>query len=314
MPESDTVIIPAADGERLHAWWQPPAPGAPTLVMAHGIGGIKAAGLRPFFEHFVREGFGAACFDYRGWGASSGTPRELVDIPAQRADYRAVLDWVRAQPQVDPERIVLWGTSFAGMHVVEIAAADPSIRAAIAQCPLVDGLAGVANVPVLRSARLTFEAIVDRIGAWGGMPPRYVPLCVDDGEFGVIATRDSLVGLERLRPKDGTEWPNRITARAITQITFARPVRRARDITCPILMVVASEDTMAPTAPAVKVSATAPRGELYRSAGGHYDVYEGGVDHENVLRVQTEFIRRHCGPGPAPKGVDGTDGDASGHD
>ena len=39
----------------------------------------------------------------------------------------------------------------------------------------------------------------------------------------------------------------------------------------------------------------APRGELYRSRGGHYDVYSGGLDHENVIRVELEFLRGHGG-------------------
>jgi uncharacterized protein len=50
---------------------------------------------------------------------------------------------------------------------------------------------------------------------------------------------------------------------------------------------------MAPTGPALAVAARAPRGELYRSRGGHYDVYAGGLDHENVLRVETSFLHRH---------------------
>jgi uncharacterized protein len=41
------------------------------------------------------------------------------------------------------------------------------------------------------------------------------------------------------------------------------------------------------------VATRAPLGELYRSRGGHYDVYAGGLDHENVLRVETSFLHRH---------------------
>jgi hypothetical protein len=58
-------------------------------------------------------------------------------------------------------------------------------------------------------------------------------------------------------------------------------------------MVVAEHDTMAPTRPALRVAAQAPRGELYRSRGGHYDVYAGGLDHDNVVQVELEFLRRH---------------------
>jgi hypothetical protein len=50
---------------------------------------------------------------------------------------------------------------------------------------------------------------------------------------------------------------------------------------------------MAPTRPALRVAARAPHGELYRSRGGHYDVYAGGLDHDNVVQVELEFLRRH---------------------
>jgi hypothetical protein len=53
-------------------------------------------------------------------------------------------------------------------------------------------------------------------------------------------------------------------------------------------------DTMAPVAPALHVADRAPRADLYRSRGGHFDVYEGGADFDNVLRVEVEFLHRHA--------------------
>jgi hypothetical protein len=54
-------------------------------------------------------------------------------------------------------------------------------------------------------------------------------------------------------------------------------------------------DTIAPAAPALRVAERAPKSELYRSHGGHYDVYEGGDDYDDVVRVEVEFLRRHAG-------------------
>jgi hypothetical protein len=59
---------------------------------------------------------------------------------------------------------------------------------------------------------------------------------------------------------------------------------------------VAQDDTMAPTGPALRVAEKAPRAALYRGRGGHYDVYEGGKDHDYVLRTEVEFLHRHLGP------------------
>ena len=53
---------------------------------------------------------------------SSGEPREEVSVPRQREDYRTVIDWAVADPDIDATRIFVWGTSFSGMHAVEIAA------------------------------------------------------------------------------------------------------------------------------------------------------------------------------------------------
>lgn len=66
-------------------------------------------------------------------------------------------------------------------------------------------------------------------------------------------------------------------------------------------------ETIAPAGPALKVAERAPASEVYRSRGGHYAVYEGGGDYDNVVRVEGEFLRRHAGlpaePVIAPKPV-----------
>jgi uncharacterized protein len=287
-----THRIPTPTGELLDAWvWRPREPARGVVVMAHGIGGIKNAGLAPFAEHFAANGLVAIAFDYRHWGASEGTPRELLSLRRQRADYRAVLAWVAADPDFGALPRFIWGTSFAGMHIVSMAATEAGLSGAVAQCPLVDGFAAALRVPPARSLRLMGLAVADRVGSLLGRAPIYLPVSVAPGERGVIATADSLTGLERLTPTDG-DWPNRITARSLLSFSFSRPARRAASVRCPILMVVGEEDTMAPTRPATQVAARAPRGELYRSRGGHYDVYAGGLDHSNVLRVETEFLLR----------------------
>jgi uncharacterized protein len=288
------IRIPAGHGDELDTWlYLPDGPGPhPAVVMAHGIGGVKAAGLAPFAERFADGGFAAVVFDYRHWGDSGGQPRQLLSVRRQLEDYRTALAWARGNDSLDATRIFVWGTSFAGMHVVELAAAEPGLAGAIAQCPLVDGLAGVAKIPPSRGLRLGAHALADVVGSALGQAPRYLQVSVPPGRFGVIATDDAMTGHARLNPGDGL-WPNDITARSILDVTMHRPVRRARRARCPLLMVVAEHDTMAPTGPALRVAAQAPRGELYRSRGGHYDVYAGGLDHDNVVQVELEFLRRH---------------------
>ena len=77
-------------------------------------------------------------------------------------------------------------------------------------------------------------------------------------------------------------------------IGMHRPVRKAARIRCPILLIVAETDTIAPLGPALRVADLAPKSELHRSRGGHYGPYKGGEDHDNVIRVELEFLNRHA--------------------
>ena len=70
-------------------------------------------------------------------------------------------------------------------------------------------------------------------------------------------------------------------------------MRKAADIRCPILLVVAEHDTIAPVGPALRVAERAPKAELFRSHGDHYGVYEGGEDFDRVIEVEVEFLHRH---------------------
>ena len=74
--------------------------------------------------------------DYRNFGGSGGQPREVLSVPRQRADYSTVIGWAVEQPYIDPRQIIVWGTSFAGMHVLELAVSDNRLAAAVAQAHL----------------------------------------------------------------------------------------------------------------------------------------------------------------------------------
>jgi dienelactone hydrolase len=297
-----TVRIPTASGDEIEAWvYRPDGEGPrPAVVMAHGFAAVKAGGLQPFAERFSREGFTAIAFDYRQWGGSSGQPREEVSVPRQREDYRTVIEWAIADPQIDATQIFVWGTSFSGLHAVEIAATDARLRGAIAQNPLVDGLAGTRMAEPTRLLRLFAVGVLDRLGSLLGCQPRYVPAGVAAGQFGAVANAAAFAGLEIIRPRDGSEWHNRVAARSLLGIGAHRPVRKAADIRCPILLVIAENDTIAPVGPALRVAERAPKAEIFRSRGDHYGVYEGGEDFDRVVSVEIEFLHRQASPPHQP--------------
>jgi dipeptidyl aminopeptidase/acylaminoacyl peptidase len=104
--------------------------------MAHGFAGVKEQGLERFARVFVDAGFVVLVHDHRGSGASGGDPRFDVDPwRSQIADWRNAIAYLESHPAVDPGRIGVWGTSYAGGHAIVLGATDRRLRAVVAQIP-----------------------------------------------------------------------------------------------------------------------------------------------------------------------------------
>ena len=118
------VSIPTEGSITLGAWlFLPEGQGPhPAITMAHGYAATKYHGLARFAESFVKAGFVVLAHDHRGFGDSGGEPRGDVDPSRQIADRRRVISYLESRPEVDPERIGLWGTSYAGGHAIVLGA------------------------------------------------------------------------------------------------------------------------------------------------------------------------------------------------
>src|SRR5271155_3240401 len=105
----------------------------------------------------------------------------------------------------------------------------------------------------------------------------------------ISVTPDGPFGEKLMTPKDGTIWHDRVAARSLLGFSWRRPVRRAASVRIPLLLVV--PEAVAPVPAALEVARGAPGAELFRSGGGHYDVYEGGASFIDVLRTEA-FLGR----------------------
>jgi dienelactone hydrolase len=154
----------------------------PAVVMGIGFAGVRGGYLRNFAETFARAGTTTFAFDYRGFGDSEGSPRQEVDPWAQISDYRDVLRFAKGYPGVDPESIVVWGSSLSGGHAIVLAATDPTVKCAIAQVPHVSGVAALQRTFTDQMRAVLMAALDhDRAQRLCGSTPGTIAV-IDDGQ------------------------------------------------------------------------------------------------------------------------------------
>ena len=110
----------------------------PGIALAHGLGAVKEMYLEFFARNFADASLAAALFNYRYFGASGGEPRQRVAPHEQTEDYRSALTCLSLQPEVDADRLGVWGTSFSGGYVLHVGAYDPRVKAVVSQVGAMD--------------------------------------------------------------------------------------------------------------------------------------------------------------------------------
>lgn len=275
--------------------------GRPCVVMAGGFGSTVDCGLEQFAERFATAGLDVLAFDYRGFGASTGEPRRLVSFRNQREDYRSAVIAARLLDGVDPERIVLWGTSYSGGHVLDVAADDARIAAVIALTPAVDiaaqQVAAIGQTHPRAFLGLMGAGVRDALAGLRGGEPVRIPIVAAPGEVAVMATPDAVTGMQAIA---GPSWTNSVCAREMLTAALNRPARRVPQIRCPILFVLGDQDDVTPPDIAQRAAFTAPgRAEVRRYPTGHFGVYQGEWFERGVADTLF-FLTRHLAAKDAP--------------
>jgi fermentation-respiration switch protein FrsA (DUF1100 family) len=122
-PDAQAIWLDGSSG-RVEAWWLPPrgpsTARAPVLIFTHGNGELIDYWPSAFDEPRAW-GLGVLLLEYPGYGRSEGQPSERAILEAMLAADR----WARAQPGIDPDRIVPYGRSLGGSAAAFLAAARP---------------------------------------------------------------------------------------------------------------------------------------------------------------------------------------------
>ncbi|MGV9349622.1 alpha/beta hydrolase [Streptomyces spiralis] len=214
--------------------------------------------------------------DHRTFGSSSGTPRHDVNPWQQIADWRRAISRLESRPEVDPDRIGVWGTSFAGGHALVLGATDRRLRAVVAQVPVISGME-IAQRRVLPEhvAQIEKRYDDDERAQLAGSEPATVTIVSKDPGVPALYHDPEVVDFY-LRPFDSdVPWENKLTLRSSRNSRMYEPgVYVGRISPTPLLMIVGRNDNMTPTdmALAAYERALEPK-RLALIPGGHFSPY-----------------------------------------
>lgn len=264
----------------------------PCVVLCQGFGGTQDT---PAFTANARDfavaGFLALTFDYRNLGESSGLPRQLVDIAGQLDDIAAAVAHARHHPGVDPDRIVLWGTSLGGGHVVTAAARDPRIAAAIAQIPYNGFPKKVEGRSTAATLRLLGVMVLDAVRGALGLSPAYIKQVGVPGDLAVMATHQAQ---QTIAEMTSATWRNEVAPRSLLDMWRYKPGDHAPFVRAPLLVCIGKYDNETQAPEASQLADLAPQGELRAYDFAHFDFY-GEEIRQRVNSDQMGFLRRVFG-------------------
>ncbi|KAJ7875452.1 alpha/beta-hydrolase [Mycena leptocephala] len=298
--KSALKIASSRPGWNLDAWqYLPAAEGRskplPIIVMAHGFGADKTMGLAYYAEAFAAAGYACIVFDYRRWGASDGTPRHMLIVKDQLDDYRTVIKYARQQPEFDPQRVVVWGSSFSGLWTEilrnhGLCSSNVNAVAAMAQCPYTGVSAGPLSLVVY--LKVAGSLVLDIVKQALGLTPVYIPIVAEPGYVGALTTEGSKSRMMMIVSKD-QEYRNEISTSSLLQVPPYQPRATAGQINCPLLIVLPTQDNLCLPEGAVQISKATEKCELVSIPCGHFDLYHGASHHAESLTAQLEFLKKH---------------------
>ena len=121
LPHEDVWLV-AEDGVRIHGWYLPVPQARWVTIVSHGNGGNISHRLDRalLLQRHLRSS--VFLYDYRGYGASEGSPDEAGTYRDARAAYR----WLVEQKHVRPDELVIFGESLGSAVALELALERPA--------------------------------------------------------------------------------------------------------------------------------------------------------------------------------------------
>lgn len=255
----------------------------PVIIMAHGLAAQKNFGLMPYAERFIKKNMAVFLFDYRTFGKSDGTPRQVVDPFRHIEDWKAAISHVRTLKQVNSSKIALWGTSFSGGHVITVGAEDGNICAIVAQVPFMSGFSSIHLKSFIDIVKSIIFGLYDFMRNALKLSPHYSPVIARPGTFAALNSIESYDGFMAIVGND-SKWENKMTSRGLLKIAFYNPIFKAKYIKAPVLIMAAIHDSIVPFSATIRCSKKISKVELVVMDCNHFAPFKGEVFNKYINR------------------------------
>lgn len=269
----------------------------PVIIMAGGMAEQKDFGLDVYAEEFVKKGFCVFLFDYRNFGASQGRPRNLVSPKRHVEDWHSAIGYIHhnqtIQNIVNPNKIGLWGMSFAGGHVLTVTSQlqqegkrDISgIVGVVAQAPFLKPGASTKRSSKKRGKlgklRLVFAAYQDAARGRLGLAPAVIRILGVRGQLAMMPTSpEAYKAYESLRPVNKLGgWINRGPVRGLFELKNYVPLETVRKSPpqMPVLLISGTRDKVCPSNVIAELHDILPQSRIVTRNATHVDIM--GPDH-----------------------------------
>lgn len=270
----------------------------PVVVLAQGYGAERGFGTHGLIAALVKEGMAVFAFDYRGFGGSETIRhefRQLIDPARQLEDWQAALSYVHRLPEVDADRLGLWGSSFAGGHVLSVSGSEWSrvfrIKAVVAQIPHCDSRTAFKHAGLKMAMRALGHGLKGiLLGATGINYTVAIIGKPGDSTFAVLQHPGWYEGYMRIAEGSST-WQNAMPAKSLLTVSSYHPIDYAAHIPCPVLMVYGLKDSGIPVDDVERTTNLIKEVEKYSFDGDHFDAYDGGAFHAQIVEREVTFFK-----------------------
>jgi uncharacterized protein len=259
------------------------------IVLCHGYTGVKDLYLPDNARVLNEAGYVVMTFDYKGWGDSEGSRSRLAPY-SRVADVQAALTFLGTLPEVNAERLGIYGTSYGGATVVWTGAVDPRVKCVVSVVGIGDGARWMRSVRrpdefhdlLQRAAQDRQRRVLDGKSEFVKREEILLP-DRQSAELAAAARRNNpaAVGTIPLEYIDET-------------LQFAPEWIVDRIAPRPVLFITTDDDRLVPPEESFRLYERAgePKKLVVLRGYGHYEVYLEPAFHE-VMQATVAWYRQH---------------------